>query len=153
MRGYRGFTREFARTGSLRALSLQLRTGARHWLRQVLRREEAYDPEARFLANYAADGLRPHDPERSALQLRAQACLVCGLCSAACASAGGRPPLDPREAVLAAARLETDALRLGLEELAAPCGTCRACEPVCPAGIPIARVQGALARKGSADAA
>jgi len=145
VRGYRGFLRELARSGSLRALALQVRTGARHWLRQMLGRRAAADPEALFLRNYAADGLRRPAPERAALRLAAQTCLVCGLCSAECARVGGRPLLDPRDAVLAGARLEIDVVRLGLADAAQPCGACRACEAVCPTAIPIARVQQSLA--------
>jgi hypothetical protein len=53
--------------------------------------------------------------------------------------------MDPREAVLAGSRLGIDLARLGLEgELAGGCGPCRACEPLCPAAIPIARVQARL---------
>lgn len=145
MRGYRGFLRELARTGGWQALWLQVRTGVRHVVRRAWPARE--DPIARFLANYAADGFRLPDPARTRLQHAAEPCLVCGLCSAACARAGGAPRLDPRDAVVAAARLEIDWLRLALREPAAsPCGACRACEPACPVAIPIARVQEALAR-------
>jgi Fe-S oxidoreductase len=145
MRGYRGFLRELSRTGSARAFALQLRTGTRHWLRRALRRDAGGDAEALFFRNYAADGVRPPDPARRALQLAAQACLACGLCSAECARAGGRPLLDPGDAVLAGARLEIDAVRLGLAPAADACAACRACEAVCPARIPIAAVQAGLA--------
>lgn len=121
MRGYRGFLREMLRTGSLRALRLQLRVGALHLLGR-----RRVDPEAALLAGY---GLRPPDPERRALALRAQACLACGLCSAECARVGGDPPLDPLLAVLAASRLGASGGR---------CAGCRACEAVCPVAIPIA---------------
>ena len=144
MRGYRGFMREFRRTGSPRALALQVRVGARHVLRQWLRRAPEVDSEALFLQNYAADGVRPPRPELRELQQRAQACLACGLCSGACAQAGGRPSLDPRDAVLAGIRLHIDVRRLGLEAVGGPCAACRACEPVCPVQIPIAQVQIAL---------
>lgn len=149
--GYRGFLHELARTGGWRALALQLRTGGLHVARRLLRRGEP-DPIARFLANYGADGFRLPDPERAKLQLAAEACLACGLCSVACARAGGAPLLDPRDAVLSAARLEIDWIRLGppardeapLGE-GAGCAACAACEPACPVGIPIAAVQDSLA--------
>jgi Fe-S oxidoreductase len=165
LRGYRGFLRELARTGGWRALSLQLRTGAEHVLRR-LRRERGEDPIALFFRNYGADGLRLPDPERARLQLAAEACLVCGLCSVECARVGGAPPLDPRDAVVAAARLEIDWLRLGLapfapasadgaaigiDSPASACATCRACTLVCPAAIPIERVQETLARLGGGE--
>ncbi len=147
MRGYRGFLHELARTGR-RALPLQLATGARHWLRRAFRRRETVDPEALFFANYAADGVRPADEGARALQRAAQACLACGLCSLECARVAGRPPLDPRDAVLAGARLAIDVVRLGLDAGdAGACGACRACESVCPARIPIAAVQ-AVPRAG-----
>jgi succinate dehydrogenase/fumarate reductase-like Fe-S protein len=151
-RGYRGFLREFTRTGSWRALSLQLRTGALHVLRQLFVRRRG-DPAAQFLAHYGPDGVRAPDAAARALQLDASQCLVCGLCSLECARVGGAPPLDPREAVIAASRLETDLLREGLAgELAArtPCAGCDACSRVCPAEIPIHRVQERLARLASA---
>jgi Fe-S oxidoreductase len=156
--GYRGFGRELARTGSWRALWLQLRTGAAHVARRALGRA-ARDPVAEFLASYAADGFRLPDADAAALQLAAEACLVCGLCDAACARVGGRPPLGPREAVIAAARLAVDWVRLELTPATAadpareavaeppgsatapPCAGCRACEAVCPVAIPISRVQ------------
>jgi succinate dehydrogenase/fumarate reductase-like Fe-S protein len=154
--GYRGFLRELAHTGTWRALALQLRTGGRHVARRLLRRGEG-DPIARFLANYGADGFRLPDPARARLQLAAEACLACGLCSIACAQAGGAPPLEPRDAVLSAARLEIDWVRLGLPSgaaasagaVASSCTACAACEPVCPVSIPIASVQETLARWGA----
>jgi formate hydrogenlyase subunit 6/NADH:ubiquinone oxidoreductase subunit I len=147
MRGYRGFLREFTRTGSLRALSLQLRVGAQHVARRALGRNGP-DPEQLFLDNYRADGVRRPEPALRALQLSAQACLVCGLCSGACARAEGAPRLDPRDAVLAGARLAIDVRRLGLREVATACAACRDCESVCPARIPIASIQEALLSLG-----
>jgi len=146
-RGYRGFLREFTRTGSWRAVSLQVRTGASHMLRQLFVRRRG-DPVAQFLAHYGPDGVRAPDLAARALALDASHCLVCGLCSLECARVGGAPPLDPRDAVIAASRLETDILREGLGgELGrgAACAGCDACSRVCPAHIPIARVQERLA--------
>lgn len=156
LKGYRGFVREFSRTGTLRALWLQVRTGVRHVVRG-LRREEAGDPIALFFANYAADGFRMPDATASALQQDAEACLVCGLCSVACARAGGAPAIDPRDAVVAASRLAIDWVRLGLSpRLDAPgagadagCAACRACDAACPAGIPIHHIQQRLAQQDS----
>jgi Fe-S oxidoreductase len=172
--GYRGFLRELSRTGTWRALGLQLRTGARHVAGRLLRRD-AGDPIARFLASYGADGFRLPDPARARLQHAAEACLACGLCSIACARAGGAPPLEPRDAVLSAARLEIDWLRLGRPDVApepllragsaggspdrasaaapSPCAACAACEPACPVGIPIAALQETLARIGASAVA
>ena len=149
-RGYRGFLREFTRTGSWRSLSLQVRTGAAHMARQLFVRRRG-DPVAQFLAHYGPDGVRAPNVVARELALDASHCLVCGLCSLECARVGGSPPLDPREAVIAASRLETDLLREGLTAAldtgskASACGGCDACSRVCPAHIPIARVQERLA--------
>ncbi len=167
--GYRGFLHELARTGTWRALALQVRAGAGHFLRRLAGRRGG-DPIARFLAHYGADGFGLPDPERARLQLAAEACLACSLCSVECARAGGAPRFEPRDAVLSAARLEIDWLRLGPDEHRAPaargaaggsselppaaaaaedaarCSACAACETVCPVGIPIAAVQAVLAR-------
>lgn len=154
LNGYRGILREFARTGTWRALWLQGKTGAAHVLRRIARRSDG-DPIAQFFDNYAADGFRPHDPAAAALQLQAEACLVCGLCSAECARVGGAPPLDPRDAVVVASRLAIDWTRLGLaptafaparDARAGACAGCRACDAVCPVGIPIQAVVERVAR-------
>ncbi|MEB2346948.1 MAG: hypothetical protein OZ948_19720 [Deltaproteobacteria bacterium] len=176
MSGYRGFLRELARTGTWRALALQVRAGAGHLLRRLAGRRGG-DPIARFLAHYGADGFGLPDRERARLQLAAEACLACSLCSVECARAGGAPPCEPRDAVLSAVRLEIDWLRLGPDAHRAPpargaaggssgrpaaagaaavpaaaaagaarCSACAACEAVCPVGIPIAAIQVTLAR-------
>lgn len=170
LKGYRGFLRELARTGTWRAFSLQVRTGVGHIARRARGRGES-DPIARFFHNYGADGFRLPDRDRAQLQWAAEACLACGLCSVECARASGMPPIEPRDAVLSAARLEIDWIRLGLAPFAldparaaagaaagpesAPtaCGACRACERVCPVGIPIAGIQDTLATLGSAGSA
>jgi succinate dehydrogenase/fumarate reductase-like Fe-S protein len=149
LKGYRGFVREFARTGSLRALWLQVRTGVQHVVRGV-RRRDARDPIELFFQYYAADGFRMPDETAAALQQDAEACLVCGLCSVACARAGGEPVIDPRDAVVAASRLAIDWVRLDLSPgsaTAGGCAGCRACDAACPAGIPIHRIQDWLARE------
>jgi len=152
LRGYRGFLRGLQDTGSFAALRLQLRTGALHVLRSLARRRPP-DPVALFLENYGADGVRLPDSEARPLSLAAARCLSCGLCSLECARVGGRPALDPREAVLSGSRLEIDLARLGLASLLdEACAACRACEAVCPAGIPIARVQARLGGSGRAPA-
>ena len=152
MRGYRGFLRELLRTGSLRALALQLRTGALHAARHTLGRRRG-DPVARFLGYYGPDGVTRPDPAARRLAQQAETCLVCGLCSLECARVGGAPTLDPRDAVIAAARLEIDWLRLGISPAAGtPCAACDACTRVCPAGIPIHLVQARLASLTQSDA-
>jgi Fe-S oxidoreductase len=146
LKGYRGFAREFSRTGTLRALWMQVRTGAAHVARRALGRETPGDPIETFLRNYEADGFRLPDATSAALALAAEACLVCGLCSAECARSGGDPRVAPRDAVIAASRLAIDWVRLELPEpVATPCVACRACDAVCPAHIPIHRIQEWLA--------
>ena len=146
MRGYRGFFREMGRTGSWAALALQLRTGAVHVLRQLTRRRANGDPAARFLAHYGEDGIRAPEPGAAELARLAEACRVCGLCTLECARVGGDPILDPRDAVVAASRLEIDWRRLGLSPSEGQsCAGCDACSHVCPAGIPIHQVQDRLA--------
>lgn len=149
MRGYRGFFREMGRTGTLRALVMQVRTGAGHVLRQVARRRPEGDPVARFHADYGEDGIRPPEPAANLLSRQAEACRVCGLCTLECGRVGGEPRLDPRDAVVAASRLEIDWRRIGLSPGAA-CGGCDACSRVCPAGIPIHQIQDRLASIGDA---
>jgi len=163
LRGYRGFIREFARTGTLRALWMQVRTGATHVARRAIGRQPAGDPIEVFLRNYEADGFRLPDATSAALALSAESCLVCGLCSAECVSSGGEPRIDPRDAVIAASRLAIDWVRLEFapsapdpdgrasgtraepEAVATPCTACRACDAVCPAHIPVHRIQAWLA--------
>ncbi len=154
LKGYRGFAREFSRTGTLRALWMQVQTGAAHVARRAFGRGVTGDPIATFLRNYEADGFRLPDATSAALALSAEACLVCGLCSAECARAGGAPRVEPRDAVIAASRLAIDWVRLELTPFApqidgaangnagtTPCTACRACDEVCPAHIPIHRIQ------------
>jgi succinate dehydrogenase/fumarate reductase-like Fe-S protein len=141
MRGYRGLARELARTGS-KALWLQVRTGALHFLSGLFERQRS-DGVERFLEHYEADGFRLRTPRRRELALAAERCLVCGRCSIECARVGGDPGLDPEEAVVAASRLELDWQRLGRGDSpeSSPCGGCRACHGVCPVSIPIAEIQ------------
>lgn len=148
MKGYRGFLREMMRTGSLRALGMQLRTGSVHVLRRWFGSRPA-DPVALFFERYGPDGFRPPDPARRRLQAASEGCLVCGLCSAECVRVGGRPRLDPRDAVLSAARMQIDLVRLAPREpVADACAGCAACSVICPAEIPIHRIQNALATLG-----
>jgi succinate dehydrogenase/fumarate reductase-like Fe-S protein len=151
MRGYRGFLREFSRTGSLRALRLQLQTGIVHVARQLAARRRG-DPVKQFFAYYGPDGVTQPDAAARALALDATRCLACGLCDTECARIGGAPPIAPRDAVVSAARLELDWRRLGVAPAAAACGGCDACSRVCPAGIPIERVQQRLATLTRPDA-
>ena len=146
LRGYRGLLRELQRTGGKKALWLQLRGGLTHVLRS-LRRSPGDGVEA-FLRNYRDDGLEMPDPTRRVLWQHASRCLVCGLCSAECARIGGSPPLDPEEAVVAAARSVIDWRKLpspGTQNGDFSCTSCRACHAVCPVAIPIADIERKIA--------
>jgi L-lactate utilization protein LutB len=104
-----------------------------------------------FLENYAADGVRLPDAAGDRLRLAAQRCVACGLCTLECARVGGAPPLDPMDAVVAAARLAIDVVRLALPiDEPAPCAACGACDRVCPTQVPIQRVQLDLAARAAA---
>jgi succinate dehydrogenase/fumarate reductase-like Fe-S protein len=140
--------REFSRTGSARAFWLQVRTGVGHIWRGA-RRPRGGDAVARFLENYREDGVRLPNAARDALRLEAQRCIACGLCTAECARVGGQPGLDPMDAVAAASRLAIEVVRLALPVAEAACAACMACEAVCPAHIPIARVQADLSSLGA----
>lgn len=145
-RGYRGLLRELQRTGGREALWLQLRGGISHVLRSLRRRRG--DGVEAFLRNYGEDGLAMPSPDRRALWRHASRCLVCGLCSAECARIGASPPLDPEEAVVAAARSLIDWRKLSRtpgEGGPFPCTSCRACHAVCPVAIPIADIEREIA--------
>lgn len=125
----------------LHALALLAFYFWRHWLLKLTFR---YDRggERQFLANYRPDHIQPLSRPERKLRPRALACIGCGLCDAVCAPAAGAPdgPLQLSTLMLTAGRDGTagaaarhDATRLG-------CTDCGACEPLCPAGVPIVRV-------------
>jgi ferredoxin len=150
MRGYRGFLRELSRTGTARAFLLQARTGVAHIVARA-RRQPGPDPVRVFLEYYAGDGVRLPEAEGDRLRLDAQRCVACGLCTLECARVGGAPPLDPMDAVAAAARLAIDVVRLALPvDEPRPCAACGACDLVCPTQVPIRRVQLDLAARAAA---
>jgi ferredoxin len=98
--------------------------------------------KARFLANYAPDGLVPLTPaEREALP-RAMRCVGCGLCDAVCPLAGKLPAREfqgPSVVALAWSRAtpELGHVEASLRRLPMDCGTCRRCEEICPREVPL----------------
>jgi heterodisulfide reductase subunit C len=102
----------------------------------------------RFLAAYAAEGLRPTAPEERAVGLLAARCTGCGLCEAGCRLPAAEPALRAL-GLPAAFRLvgrQAADLPLGRALLEA-CGGCAGCGRWCPAGVPIGRVLEHLRRR------
>lgn len=109
----------------------------------------------RFLENYATEGLAPTTAgERTAAEA-ASACISCGLCESGCALRGAIPSIRDM-GLHGAFRLyskSAEMLSRSGDALAA-CSSCTGCEPLCPTGVPIARLVRAFAAgEGGFDAA
>ena len=129
----------------LHALALLAFYFWRHWLLKLTFRYDA-GGESRFLSNYRPDHIEPLSRPERKLRARAMSCIGCGLCDAVCLPAAASPdgPLSLSALMLAAGRdgtvsasAKVDADRLG-------CTDCGACEPLCPAGLPIVRLLAGL---------
>jgi heterodisulfide reductase subunit C len=123
-----------------------------HPLRGLRQRGTGHE---RFLENYAAEGLAPTTAgERTAAEA-ASACISCGLCESGCALRGAIPSIRDM-GLHASFRLyskSAEMLARSGDALAA-CASCTGCEPLCPTGVPIARlVRAFAARGGGFDAA
>jgi ferredoxin len=86
--------------------------------------------EARFLANYAHEGMSPMVAADEQLIEGLGACIYCGLCAAVCP--------QPVDRWLAYSRA-TDMAEYAVTDLAAEmgCGDCTECAAICPAGVPL----------------
>jgi heterodisulfide reductase subunit C len=130
-----------ARPGALAYLAW--RAIASHPLRKLFRRPGT--GEARFLAQYGAEGLLPTRPEDRAAAQAAAACISCGLCELGCDLAGAAPAVRAL-GLHAAFRLYSRNLAelpLSAGALAA-CTACAACDALCPTQVPISRVVATL---------
>lgn len=132
----------------LRALSyLGYRAVVAHPFKRLRQQGSGLD---RFLAHYAREGLVPTDPEDRAIGEAASACVGCGLCETGCALAAAVPTvrslgLEAAFRLYGKSSAELPCARAAL----AACAGCTGCDPLCPTGVPIARiVRHLLARVG-----
>jgi heterodisulfide reductase subunit C len=109
----------------------------------------------RFLENYATEGLGPTTAGERAAAEAASACISCGLCESGCALRGAIPSIRDM-GLHSAFRLyskSAEMLSRSGDALSA-CASCTGCEPLCPTGVPIARLVRVFAARGGAfDAA
>jgi heterodisulfide reductase subunit C len=109
--------------------------------------------QARFLESYGSEGLAPTTADERADAEAASACITCGLCESGCALRGAIPSIRDM-GLHGAFRLyskSAEMLRLSGDGLQA-CASCTGCEPLCPTGVPIARLLRAFATRASSDA-
>ncbi len=135
-----------------RALSyLAYRALLAHPLKRLRQRGTGLD---RFLASYASEGLVPTHPDDRAAGEAASACIGCGLCEAGCELAGAVPSIRSL-GLHAAFRLygKSSAELPHAAEALRACAACQGCDPLCPTGVPIARVVRHLLARVSAPAA
>lgn len=132
---------------------LGLRAAVLHPLRKLF--GAGGDGKERFLQNYAPEGLVPLTPaERDRLQSFSR-CIHCGLCDLVCPSAGwkaGARLQGPSLVALAYARATPDLPRAraaveALDRCPGCSGAERACERVCPRGVPIRELLAFAKRK------
>jgi len=119
-------------------LLLALRAVLWHPLR-VLFTPAAQQGKARFLANYAGDGLVPYSPEERVQLPRFGGCINCGVCDTVCPLVGAVAGFRGPSAVAISYSRATPELRslraaLGALDL---CGDCRLCQDSCPRSVPL----------------
>jgi len=123
-----------------------------HPLRGLRQRGAGRD---RFLDNYATEGLAPTSAADRTAAEAASACISCGLCESGCALRGAIPSIRDM-GLHAAFRLYSKSAEMLARsgDAMAACASCTGCEPLCPTGVPIARLVRAFsARGGGFDAA
>jgi len=129
---------------------LAWRAAVVHPLRGLRRRGTGMD---RFLANYAGEGLPPTTEEEQRAAEAASACITCGLCESGCALRAAVPSVRDM-GLHGAFRLyskSAEMLAVSGDALQA-CASCTGCEPLCPTGVPIARLVRAFAARAANDA-
>ena len=131
---------------------LAWRAAVSHPLRGLRQRGTGLE---RFLQNYSPEGLAPTTPEERAATEAASACISCGLCESGCALRGAIPSVRDMGLHGAFRLYSKSAEMLGRSgDALAACASCTGCQPLCPTGVPIARlVRAFAARAGDSDAA
>ncbi len=119
---------------------LALRALLLHPLRELFTPQGRKGP-ARFLANYAPEGLLPYSAEERARLASFMTCIACGLCDLVCpipARAGREKFPGPSLVARAYSRATPDLVKIGpaLAYVDA-CAECRLCEAVCPRRVPL----------------
>ena len=117
-----------------------------HPLRGLRQRGTGWE---RFLENYATEGLGPTTAGERAAAEAASACISCGLCESGCALRGAIPSIRDM-GLHASFRLYSKSAEMLSRsgDALAVCSSCTGCEPLCPTGVPIARLVRAFAAGG-----
>jgi ferredoxin len=134
----------------LALLSLGFRALVLHPIRELLTPADRKG-KARFLANYAPEGLVPATAQDRAEMERFGGCINCGVCDAVCPICGTVPPSEwrgPSLFALAYSRATPELVHLrGPISLLDRCGTCRLCQDSCPRRVPLLEIFAFTRRK------
>ncbi len=100
--------------------------------------------EARFLLNFAEEGMAPLTADEGRTVLALSNCIYCGLCEAVCPS-----PVDRWPAYTRALDLAADAA----QDIPASCpAECLECAKICPTRVPLKDIPAFVRRGGGAGA-